>query len=340
MARLVANPPNPWHSTHVEYLEDPPKAMLEVFEENAKSIIAENDSPDVGFRFSVNPYRGCVHGCAYCYARPRHQMLGFGAGTDFERKIVVKVNAPELLERAFQRPSWRGELIAFSGDTDCYQPLEASYELTRRCLEVCAMYRNPVAVITKSQVIRRDVELLARLSREARANVTISIPFADEATARKMEPWASSPEKRFAAMRELAGAGVRTGIALAPVVPGLNDADIPELLERAKDAGAQYAFLILLRLPNEVLPVFQERVRDAFSPELVAKIEHAVQEMRGGRMYDGRYGLRQVGRGDRWRTIEALFELSCRRLGLNVEEMEPREATTFRRPSRQMDLFG
>jgi DNA repair photolyase len=344
--RPVSNPPNPWASSHVEYLEDAPTAALEVFEEEAKSILSENDSPDVGFRFSVNPYRGCFHACAYCYARPSHQWLGFGAGTDFDRKIVVKTNAPGLLRAAMMKPSWKGELIVFSGDTDCYQPLEASYGLTRGCLEVCAEFRNPVGVITKSAVIRRDIELLGRLARDARAQVTVSIPFARDDLARKIEPGASAPARRFETLAMLADAGVRTTVAIAPIIPGLNDPDVAEILERAHAAGARNAFIIMLRLPGEVLPVFQERIRADLSPERVRKIEHAIQELRGGsgKMNESQFGKRFVGRGERWKAIEAMFELHCRRLGINVDDERYRddEPTTFVRPApptRQMTLF-
>ncbi len=345
VVKLVSNPPNPWASTHVEWLEEPPTAELHVYEEPAKSILSENDSPDVGFRWSVNPYRGCFHACAYCYARPSHQYLGFGAGTDFERKLVVKTNAPELLRAAFGKPSWRGELIAFSGDTDCYQPLEASYELTRRCLEICAEFRNPVSVITKSAVIRRDVDLLARLAREARIRVTLSIPFARDEVARSIEPGASSPARRFDTLRLLSEAGVPTGVAIAPIIPGLNDPDIPEILERAYQAGARRAFMILVRLPGEVLPVFRERINAELPPERVRKIEHAIEELRGGsgRMNDSRFGARFRGQGERWRAIEALFELHRHRLGyesgLEAHMEDASAPTTFQRPTRQLGLF-
>src|SRR5690242_1671011 len=178
----VANPPNPWHSSVVDYLGEAPNAPLQVFEDHSRSILSKNDSPDLGFTWSVNPYRGCFHGCAYCYARPSHEYLGFGSGTDFERKIVVKPDAAVLLREAFERKSWKGELVMFSGNTDCYQPLEASYRLTRACLEVCAEYRNPAYVITKAPLIERDVDVLVRLSRETSFGVTISIPFWNEAT--------------------------------------------------------------------------------------------------------------------------------------------------------------
>lgn len=210
--RPVSNPPNPWNSTHVDWLGDPPPARLTVFEEDARSILSENDSPDVGFRWSVNPYRGCFHACAYCYARPTHQYLGFGAGTDFERRIVAKVNAAALLEQAFNRRSWLGERIAFSGVTDCYQPLEAHYGLTRSCLEVCARFRNPVGIITKGALVRRDVDVLQQLHRTAAVRVHLSIPVADDDTARIIEPGASLPSQRFAAMEALARAGVPVGL--------------------------------------------------------------------------------------------------------------------------------
>lgn len=340
MPRPVSNPPNPWLSTHVDWLEEPPAAALEVYEEEAKSIISENDSPDLGFRYTLNPYRGCFHACHYCYARPTHQYLGYGAGTDFDRKIVVKVNAPELLRAALDRPSWTGEPIAFSGITDCYQPLEVSYALTRRCLEVCAAYRQPVRLITKSMVIRRDVDVLARLAREASATAMLSIPFARDDLARRIEPFASPPSRRFETMRLLADAGVPTGIGIAPVIPGLNDQDIPELLERAHAAGARRAFMTLLRLPAEVLPVFRERIGEELPPERVRKIERAIVELRGGTgtMYDSRFGARMRGVGERWRAIEALFELHARRLGMNGEDDEPARPSTFQRKG-QLSLF-
>ena len=197
MPRSVSNPPNPWQSIHAEWLGEPPTAELEIFEEEARSIIAENDSPDVGFRYSVNPYRGCFHACSYCYARPTHQYLGWGAGTDFDRKIVAKVNAPELLRRELLRPSWKGETIVFSGVTDCYQPTEAVYGLTRRCLEVCAEFRNPVGIVTKGALIRRDLDLLGAMARETDVDVYISLIFADDGVAKAIEPNVSPPSQRF-----------------------------------------------------------------------------------------------------------------------------------------------
>lgn len=336
MPRLVSNPPNPWSSQHVEWLDAPPETRLEVYEEEAKSILAANDSPDLSFRFSVNAYRGCFHGCAYCYARPSHQYLGFGAGTDFERKIVVKTNAPELLAKALDAPRWSGESIVFSGNTDCYQPLEAHYALTRRCLEVCAARGQPVSMITKGALVARDVDVLAALAGRADVLVFFSIPFADPDVARAMEPYAPSPERRFAAMRVLSEAGVPVGISLAPSIPGLNDADVPGLLERAKEAGARRAFLTMLRLSGEVRPVFRERLEAAL-PLRAAKVWAQVRDVRGGRENDTRWGARMRGEGPRWQVVEDLFEKTCRRLGIETREDAPAASP---RPPRRADRQG
>ena len=337
LPRRVSNPPNPWVSAHVEWLDEPPPAALEVFEEDARSVLAENDSPDIGFRWSVNPYRGCQHACAYCYARPSHQYLGFGAGTDFDRKIVVKVNAPDALARQLARRSWKRELVIFSGNTDCYQPLEASYGLTRRCLEVCLEHRTPVALITKSALVRRDLDVLARLARGPGASVSVTVPFADEKIARAIEPGAPTPAKRFETMRAIADAGIETGIGIAPLIPGLNDSDIPVLLERARASGATGAFLTLLRLAAEVLPVFRERIAAAF-PERAKKIESAIRDMRSGPVYRSDFGERMHGRGPRWDAVRRLFDIHCRRNGLNLREPaeEPRDAGGV----RQGELFA
>lgn len=304
-------------------------------------MLNENKSPDLPFRWTCNPYRGCLHACAYCYARPSHQYLGWGAGTDFDRKIVVKTNAPEVLRAELMRPSWQGETIVFSGITDAYQPLEATYTLTRRCLEVCLDFQNPVSITTKGALVRRDVDVLAKLAQRARATVHVSIPFASDELARKIEPYASRASHRFDALKALSDAGVTTGIAIAPVIPGLNDTAIPELLARAHEAGARRAFLVLLRLPSEVLPVFDERL-EAAVPERANKVRNAVREMRGGAMNQSSFGERFRGSGARWDMIERLFEAHCKKLGINTTrliEEDERAATTFRRPSRQGVLF-
>lgn len=338
MIRPVSNPPNPWDSTHVEWLGEPPEARLEVFEEEARSALAENESPDVGFRWSLNPYRGCFHACSYCFARSSHEYLGFGAGTDFDRKIVVKVNAPEMLRRQFLRRSWTGEAIAFSGNTDCYQPLEAVYELTRRCLEICAEFRNPIAIITKGALVRRDIGLLARMARLTSVSVNLSIPFSDDAMSRAIEPNASLPSQRFETLRLLSEAGIRTGVAVAPIIPGLNDGQIAQVLERARAAGATGSFMQLVRLAGHTLPVFRERLEQAF-PDRAARVWSAISQTRGGKLNESEFGKRMHGVGPRWEAIESLFEAQCRRLGFNEERTGSHHANTFRRPRAQRELF-
>ncbi len=339
MVKLVSNPPNPWESTYREWIGEPPEAKLEIFEEEPRTILAENESPDVGFRWSLNPYRGCFHACSYCYSRTSHEYLGFGAGTDFDRKIVVKVNAPRLLRREIARRSWKGETIIFSGNTDCYQPLEAVYELTRRCLEVCAEFRNPAAIITKGALVRRDVELLTRMSRECSVSVSLSIPIGDDEMSRAIEPNASLPSQRFETLRILSDAGLRTGVGVAPVIPGLNDSQISSVLERARAAGATSAFMTLVRLAGQTLPVFRERLAQAF-PNRASKIWNAIRDVRGGKLNESEFHARMRGLGPRWQAIHDLFDVECRRLGLNerdgCDEEEPRR---FFRSGEQRELF-
>lgn len=332
------NPPNRFEEAHIEWEGEPPPADLRVFEERAKSALAENKSPDVGFRWSVNPYRGCFHACAYCYARPTHPYLGFGAGTDFERRIVVKVNIVDRLRERLQKGSWKRELVAFSGNTDCYQPLEAHYGLTRGCLEVCAEHSTPVAIITKGKLVRRDVDVLQALQRDAGCRVALSIPFIDDAHARAIEPFASPPSKRFETLRILSDAGIETAVALAPIIPGLNDDQIPKILERARDAGASSAFKIMLRLPGEVKPIFESRLAEAF-PMRHAKVMNAIRDVRAGRESDSRFGSRMVGLGPRWSAIEQLFSTHCKRLGLEHQGGEaPNPSKSPSPPAIQLPL--
>ncbi len=312
----IWNPPNPYLTEHRDWIGEPPAAELEVYEDHSKSILSHNDSPDLGFRFSVNPYRGCSHSCGYCYARPTHEYFGFGAGTDFERKIFVKPKAPQLLEAALHRPSWQRERIMFSGVTDCYQPLEAAWKLTRGCLTVCAAHRNPVGIITKSMLIRRDSDLLQALKREAEVFVSISIPFLNEEVARIIEPGAPTVHRRFETMTRLAEAGIPVGIGVAPIIPGLNDQDIPGLLKEAKRCGATSAFKTLLRLPGSVKPVFFHRLEEQM-PLAVEKIEHRIRETRDGALSDGRFGSRHCGSGEYWQMIEQTWEIWMRKLGFD-----------------------
>ena len=335
----VQNPPNPWASTDVEWIGPPPTAKLQIYVDQTREILARNDSPDLPFTWSVNPYRGCFHGCAYCYARPTHQRLGLGAGTDFERKLVVKTNAVELLREEFERPRWRGDALALSGVTDCYQPLEASYGLTRGLLQVCLEYRNPVGIVTKGALVQRDLDLLVALHEVTTLRVYLSIPFADDAMGRAIEPYAASISRRFAALRALSEAGITTGVSVSPVIPGLSDEQIPEILERAREAGAQRAFMVMLRLPAEVRPVFLERLHEAV-PLRAGKVISAIEQSRGGGLNDSRFGQRMKGQGPRWAAIEALFAAHYRRLGFGEDRGQlQHQPTTFRRPRAQRELF-
>jgi DNA repair photolyase len=339
--RYVENPPNPWLTHSVEWIGEPPTAKIEVFEETeTRSIISSNDSPDVAFDHSINCYRGCPHGCTYCFSRPTHEYLGYGAGTDFERKIIAKVNAPELLRKELMKPSWKGDQIVFSFTSDPYIPMEAIYKLTRRCLEVCAEFRNPVGIVTKSALIRRDVDVLQRLSEEASLGVYFSIPFADYATARAVEPFAPSPNARFEAMKILADAGIQVGIGIAPTIPGLST-DIPGLLQRAKDCGATKAFINMLRLPGSVAPYFEQRLRERL-PTKADRVLNRIRDARGGKMNSSVFGERMRGKGQYWEAQHKLFEVYSKRLGFNEHRVgsEPLTKTnTFRRPTAQGSLF-
>jgi DNA repair photolyase len=300
----------------VDYLEAPPPDMrLEVYEDHSRQILATNDSPDVGFRWSVNPYRGCFHACAYCYARPSHEYLSFGAGTDFERRIVVKPRAPELLRAAFRKKGWRGESVAFSGVTDCYQPLEASYRLTRRCLEVCVEESNPAGIITKAPLIERDLDVLVALAGRAALKVVVSIPFWDADRARAIEPYVATPQRRLRTIAALAARGIDVGVNVAPIIPGLNDQDIPRILSAARDAGATSAGYVLLRLPGSVKTVFEQRLRAAL-PLAADRVLHRIRETRGGQLYVSTFGERGRGQGPYAASIAMLFRTTAARLGL------------------------
>jgi DNA repair photolyase len=319
----ISNPPNPWASTAVEYLEGtpPPETRLEIYEDHTRQILSKNDSPDVGFTWSVNPYRGCFHACAYCYARPSHEYLSFGAGTDFDRKILVKLRAPELLRAAFAKKAWRDaqpkETVVFSGVTDCYQPLEASYRLTRGCLEVCAETATPAAVITKAPLVERDIDVFQALARAASAHVTVSIPFWDPDRARAIEPFVATPQRRMRVVERLARAGISVGVNVAPIIPGLNDQDIPKILAAAQAAGATDAGYVLLRLPGAVKVVFEERLR-ASLPLAADRVLHRIRETRGGELYDPRFGVRGRGEGQYALAIRTLFLTTAARLGLRT----------------------
>lgn len=341
MLRTVSNPASRFDPTVLEWEQPPDLAKLQVFEDRTKSILSRNDSPDLWHTWSVNPYRGCQHACAYCYARYTHEFLGFGAGTDHDVKILVKPDAPALLTAAFEEPKWQGERVLFSGNTDCYQPLEHRYGLTRACLEVCLTYRNPLSIITKAALIERDVDLLAALAREAAATVTFSIPFIDPGLCRLIEPGAPSPERRLAAMLRLHEAGVPVSVNVAPVIPGINDREIPGVLKAARAAGAQSAAMMLVRLSGSVAPVFEERVRVAL-PDRAEGVLARLRRARDGALTDSRFGHRFHGEGAEWAAVERLFAIWTRKLGYTKSSRDD-GPTTFRRPARagrQLGLFG
>ena len=340
------DPPNRYEPLHLEPDPDAardddggvPPAPTVFYRDASRSILAENDSPDVGFRYSVNPYRGCEHGCVYCYARPTHEYLGFSAGLDFERKIMVKEDAPALLEKALGAPGWEPQVVALSGNTDCYQPIERRLGITRRCLEVFARFRNPVAAITKSALVARDADLYAELARHDAAHVTLSITTLDPDLARRMEPRAARPERRLDALRALAAAGVPVSVNVAPIVPGLNDHEIPRILEAAAAAGATSAAWVLLRMPAPI-----DRLVDAWLaehyPDRRERVLNRIRETRGGRLSDARFGVRQRGEGEYALQIRALFAVAVRKYGLD-RPRRPLSAAAFRRPPRRGDQLG
>ncbi len=339
MLRAIENPQNRFSALTREWDGPVPLARLQVYEQTAGRILSRNDSPDLPFRYSLNPYRGCTHACAYCYARPDHEFLGWGAGTDFDSRIVVKTNAAARLRAAFNSKSWQGELVMFSGDTDCYQPLEGSYGLTRACLEVCLEYRNPVGIITKSALVRRDIDLLVALCQVTSCHVMVSIPFLKAAWARALEPGAPAPRLRLDSLRRLSEAGVPCGVMLAPLIPGLNDRELPGVLEAAAEAGASTASMVLLRLPGAVQQVFEQRLRQAL-PLRAERIMRRLRETRGGAVDDRRFGKRFAGSGTYYKLLEDMFTLSCRRWGLGGAPELPSGRSSFRRPGpRQLTLF-
>ncbi len=329
------NPANRFERLHVDLsdVEDPdcaPAAVeTELYRDASRSALAENDSPDLGFRFSLNPYRGCEHGCIYCYARPSHEYLGFSAGLDFERKLMVKMDAPVLLRSTLSSPRWRPQVIMLSGNTDCYQPVERKLGLTRACLEVLAEFRNPVGLITKSALVTRDADLLADLAANEAVHVTLSITSLDADLARRMEPRAATPERRLQAVAALHAARVPVGVMIGPVIPGLNDHEIPAILERAAAAGAQTASWVMLRLASPLDQLFTDWLEKHF-PDRAARVLGRIRECRGGKLNDTRFRIRQRGMGPYATQIANLFAVSARRRGLD-RPLPPLDASRFRR---------
>ncbi len=317
---------------------DDPAPRTQFFQDATVSIISYNDSPDIGFKASINPYRGCEHGCAYCYARPFHEYLGFSAGLEFETKILVKLDAPELLRKELASPKWQPQVLALSGVTDPYQPVERRLQLTRKCLEVLAEFRNPVTLVTKNHLITRDLDLLQHLARVQAAEANLSVTTLDAALARRLEPRTSSPRQRLDAVSTLASAGIPVGVLVAPIIPGLTDHEMPAILKAAADAGARWAGKEILRLPLSVAPLFVDWL-SRNEPGRKEKVLHRIRAIRGGKLNDPRFGTRMRGEGLFAEQLSRLFHVTCRRLGLTrgVPELS---IAAFRRPTgQQLSLF-
>jgi DNA repair photolyase len=329
------NPANRFEPLHYERGGDDgpecgPAPATQLFRDRTRSIIATNDSPDVGFEASINPYRGCEHGCIYCYARPFHEYLGLSAGLDFETKILVKEDAPELLRRELASPKWQPQVLAVSGVTDAYQPIERELRLTRRCLEVLVDFRNPVIVITKNHLVARDKDLLAELARHDAACVFVSVTTLDGELARRMEPRATQPQGRLDAIAELTAAGVPTGVMVAPIIPGLTDHEVPGILAACRQAGARSAGKTLVRLPHGVSGLFETWLAQHF-PDRKDKVLGRIRAMRGGKLNESRFGKRMKGEGPVADIIGKMFEVAREREGLT--DRPKLSAAAFRRPN-------
>jgi len=338
-----SNPPNRFEKRSVELDPDAldptePLPRTQFLKDTARTVIAKNDSPDLGFERSLNPYRGCEHGCVYCYARPYHEFLGYSSGLDFETKILVKEDAPELLREELFSPKWVPQIIAVSGVTDAYQPAERRYGLTRRCLEVLAEFRNPTLIITKNHLVTRDLDILGELSRYGAAAVVLSITTLDPALARAMEPRTSAPSRRLAAIEALAAAGIPVGVNVAPVVPGLTDSEIPAILRASAKAGASFAGYSMIRLPHSVKELFTEWL-DRHFPDRKDKVLNRIRGVRDGALNDPKFGSRMSGEGVYAEQVGALFELSRKKAKL--PSAFPRlSAAAFRPPpGPQLTLF-
>ena len=331
-----SNPANRFES--VEYdrdidwnPEEDAAPRTQILRDSSQSIITYNDSPDVGFNAGINVYRGCEHGCAYCFARPTHEYLGFSAGLDFESKIMVKENAPELLRKEMMSSRWKPQVLGMSGVTDCYQPLDRKLQLTRRCLEVLAEFRNPVCIITKNFLVTRDVDYLAELARFDAVVVNISVTTLDSTLTPKLEPRASLPQARLAAIKTLSEAGVPVGVLAAPMIPGLNDHELPSIIAEAVSAGAKFAGYVPLRLPHGLAPMF-ERWLELHFPNRKDNVLNRIRAMRGGKLNDPNFGSRMRGEGIFADQISQMFHIACRRAGLK-EDRAAISAAHFRRPS-------
>jgi DNA repair photolyase len=316
---------------------DPTAPATQFFKDSSRSIIATNDSPDVGFDASINPYRGCEHGCVYCYARPTHEYLGLSAGLDFETKIFVKHDAPHLLRRELMSLRWQPRPLGVSGVTDAYQPVERRLQLTRRCLEVLVEFRNPVVVISKNHLVTRDLDLLSELARHDAAALFLSITSLDNDLARVLEPRASQPQGRLDAIAQAVQVGVPAGVLVAPVIPGLNDHEIPAILTASFAAGARFAGYVILRLPYAVAGLFEKWLVQHF-PEKKDKVLGRVRDLRSGKLNDSRFGSRMRGEGILAQTISDFFKLARHKAG--IRGRAPRLSTAaFQRPGETQPLL-
>lgn len=316
--------------------EKGPAPATQFYRDTSRSIISYNDSPDLGFSASLNPYRGCEHGCSYCYARPYHEYLGFSAGLDFETKIMVKEDAPQLLRKELLASRWQPQVLALSGVTDCYQPAERRMQVTRQCLEVLAEFRNPVVIVTKNHLVTRDLDLLQELARFNAAAVFISITTLDAELARNLEPRATQPLGRLEAIRQLSQAGVPVGVMAAPMIPGLNDHELAGIVAAAAEAGARSAGYTMLRLPFGVPALFESWLERHY-PERKEKVLGRIRDVRGGKLNDPRFGARMRGEGIMAEQIAGMFTLACKKTGLN---RRPELSTAaFRRPGGEQGLL-
>jgi DNA repair photolyase len=314
-----------------------PRRATQYFRDGSKTIITRNNSPDVGFETSVNPYRGCEHGCIYCYARPTHEYLGFSAGLDFESKIMVKTDAPKLLRAELESPRWRPQTLVMSGVTDPYQPIEKQLRITRRCLQVLAKFRNPVAIITKNRLVTRDIDFLQELASFNAAAVNISVTSLDSKLQRVLEPRTSSPEARLDAVKQLRAAGVPVGVMVAPIIPGLTDHEAPKILEACAKAGAQFAGYTIVRLPWAVAPLFEHWLEEHF-PDRKEKVLGRIRHLRGnGRLNNSEWHTRMTGAGIFAAQIASLFEVGRRRAGIG--ERPQLSMASFRPPREQLTLW-
>jgi DNA repair photolyase len=334
----VSNPKNRFEKLEIEI--DPgeegslPRTVF--LRDDTQTLITYNDSPDVPFSASLNVYRGCEHGCAYCFARPTHEYLGMSAGIDFESRILVKHRAPELLRDELSRKKWVPQALAMSGVTDCYQPVERQLQLTRRCLEVLLDFRNPVGIVTKNHLVTRDLDLLSQLAQFHAASVAVSVTTLDPDLAKVLEPRASPPQRRLAAVRALSDAGVPVIVMMAPVIPGLTDHEMPALFAAAAEAGARDAHYVALRLPWAVAPLFEAWL-DRHAPGHKEKVLSRVRDMRGGKLYDAKWGERMKGSGFFAEHLKTLYEVSRKRAGFPKGDWE-KSAASFRVPGGQMEL--